>query len=551
MSFFSRSSFWQRLFSKLFNRKDKSSLSYLNAAQFLGALNDNIYKLTLIFFLIELEGSARANAILSMAGALFVIPFLLFSSAAGVLADRVSKQRMLVWIKWTEIAIFALVMCAFAFRSPLMGYALLFLLSTHSAIFGPPKYGIIPELVPKQEVSRANGLITAFTYLAIIVGTFLASFLTEITNHNFVLIGGFCLLVACTGFVCILKIKYTPPQGSKKGINPFFFQEIIQTLRACREKQHLLTAIFGSAFFLFVGAFTQLNIIPFAIDVLKFSEVAGGYLFLATAFGIAIGGYIGGRVSKKRIELGISCFAGLMVALLFFCLALFSHNLFADIAFLFLLGVFGGIFVVPFDSFIQVYSSDTKRGQAIAAAAFLSFLGVLLASGALYLFNEMLGLSPATSFAVMGIFMLLISLLLLTRLSDLAFSYFSRRFLRSTSLESESLELLEKTSSPLLILQEATPSKFLLLTGLLPHLHLLLLKKNNERHLLAKIFHSIHVFPLNDKLRALFSTREALPCLYWQERQISKQELENFLKEENFKPIWVSFEKLPRRVHFH
>src|SRR5205807_1874922 len=97
-------------------------------------------------------------------------------------------------------------------------YVLLFILSTHSATFGPSKYGIIPEIVPKDKISRANGLITSFTYLAIILGTFLASFITDITNRNFILVGGFCLLIAIAGLITALRIQYTPARGISKSI---------------------------------------------------------------------------------------------------------------------------------------------------------------------------------------------------------------------------------------------------------------------------------------------------------------------------------------------
>lgn len=310
----------RRFLSKLpgFKQPDRHSLGFLNASQFLGVLNENIYKLVLIFFLIDIEGVDKANNILALTGAVFVIPFILFSSLAGVLADRFSKTRLIMLIKGAEILIMGLIVFAFAFQSRAAGYCLLFLLTTQEALFGPSKYGIIPELVPRTMVSKANGLITSFTYLAIIIGTFLASFMTEITNRHYVLVGAFCLLIAIVGFLSTFGIRYIPPKGIKKKINPFFLQEIYQTLKICKEKKHLLVAMSSSAFFLFIGSFTQLNIIPFAIQALNLTEIAGGYLFLSTALGIVLGAFIAGRVSKKTIELGLSCFSGFLIALAFF-----------------------------------------------------------------------------------------------------------------------------------------------------------------------------------------------------------------------------------------
>ncbi|HSX12089.1 MAG TPA: MFS transporter, partial [Rhabdochlamydiaceae bacterium] len=345
-SFFQFSSI-QRFLSKLpgFSKPDRHSLGFLNASQFLGVLNENIYKLVLVFFLIDIEGVEKANNILSLTGAIFVIPFLLFSSLAGVLADRFSKSRLIMGIKAAEILVMGLILFAFAFQSRVGGYCLLFLLTTQEALFGPSKYGIIPELVPRSQVPKANGLITSFTYLAIIAGTFLASFMTEITNRHFVLVGAFCLLIAIAGFISTFGIRYIPPKGIKKKINPFFLQEIYETLKICKQKKHLLVAMCSSAFFLFIGSFTQLNIIPFAIQSLKLTEIAGGYLFLSTAMGIVLGAFIAGRVSKKNIEIGLSCFSGFLIALAFFLLAIFSSHLAAVVICLFFLGFFGGTFI--------------------------------------------------------------------------------------------------------------------------------------------------------------------------------------------------------------
>lgn len=215
----------KRFLSKLpiFSKPDKYPLAFLNVAQFTGVLNDNIYKLALVFFLIGLKGPDNANTILSTVGAIFVIPFLLFSSIGGSLADRFSKSRLITLLKAAEICLFGLIILAFAFKLVWAGYLLLFLLSTHSALFGPSKYGIIPELVPKSKIPKANGLITAFTYLAIIIGTFLASFITEITDRNFVLVVGFCFLVAIIGFLSTFGIPVVSAKNAKEPLNFSFF----------------------------------------------------------------------------------------------------------------------------------------------------------------------------------------------------------------------------------------------------------------------------------------------------------------------------------------
>lgn len=493
-----RSSSWETLKKWLPSSQKKHSLACLNLAQFFGVINDNLFKFVMAFLLIDALGSARASEILAATGAIYVIPFLLFSSSAGILADRFSKQRMLFILKIAEILIMSLAMIAFHYKSIWGCYSLLFLLSTHSAMFGPPKYGIIPELVPSNRVSKANGLITSFTYLAIIIGTFLASFLTDITERRFIIIAGFCLCVAIAGFVSSLGVKYTPAQSPKKRINLLFVREIYRTLVDCRKKTHLLTAILGSAYFLFIGAFTQLNIIPFAIQSLHLSEVDGGYLFLSTALGIAFGAFIAGKLSKKRIELGISCWAGFGIALFFFLLPIVSYLLVPVILCLVGIGILGGLFIVPFETFIQLYSENEKRGQTIAAANFLSFFGVLLASISLYVFTQIIDLSSATSFGVIGWTTLTVAITLTLRLSDLSLSLLSRKCLHPLFQfhpSTHEIEHLTSTGS-ILVLEKSTWLHALLLTGAIPQLNFFIPTKSAPSRLHPlRWFHSFHLIP--------------------------------------------------------
>ncbi|NGX50668.1 MAG: Lysophospholipid transporter LplT [Chlamydiae bacterium] len=409
---------------------EKHAIQFLNISQFLGVVNDNFFKYLIVFLFIDLKGIAASPVILTWVGIVYVMPFLLFSSAAGVIADRYSKQRMIVFLKFTELIIMLLAIVAFLFKSDLASYSLLFLLSMQSAIFGPPKYSIIPELVKREHIPKANGLITSFTYFGIIIGTFLASFLTQVTNKNFPLTAGVGTLIAIVGFAAAVLIPRTEPKRSKKRINPFFIYEIYKNLKYAARTPNLLLAIFGSASFLFIGAYFQLNVIPFAVQSMGLTEVAGGYLFLLTAVGIACGALIAGRISHQRAELGMACFAGLALSGVIFSLGLFyQYNIFIYCAF-FLLGLLGGFYIVPFDSFIQTNAPERKRGQIVAAANFLSFCGVLIAPLLLYLFSETLEYTAAKGFMITSIMIFLMVLVITSRLSGYFFNYLARLFVK-------------------------------------------------------------------------------------------------------------------------
>ena len=153
----------------------------------------------------------------------------------------------------------------------------------------------------------------------------------------------------------------------------------------------------------------QLNIIPFGIQSLGLSDVQGGYLFLLTALGIGSGSIIAGKISGKTVELGIVPLAAFGVAISCFMLDIFSTSLLPVIPLVMILGLFGGMYQIPMDSYIQVASPSKNRGQIVAATNFVSFLGVLAASGLVYFVTEVFGLNADKGFTIVGGMALLVA----------------------------------------------------------------------------------------------------------------------------------------------
>jgi acyl-[acyl-carrier-protein]-phospholipid O-acyltransferase/long-chain-fatty-acid--[acyl-carrier-protein] ligase len=539
-------------------RVDLRSFYFLNATQFLGALNDNIFKLLVIYLLINVKGPGAANSVLSLAGAVFVIPFLLFSSGAGVWADRISKRTIIVFTKFFELVIMSFGLITTIFQWEFGLYTALFLMATQSALFGPSKYGIIIELVDSKMVSKANGLMTSFTYLAIILGTFLASFITHVTDRNFPFLAGFCIFIAVVGLLTSFGIKKTPAQNSSKKINPFFLYEIYQTLKFSWKIPHLLPCIYGSAFFLFMGAFAQLNIIPFAMQSLDLSEVGGGYLFLPIAIGIAIGAVLAGKVSKDKVEPGIACICGFFVGALLIALYIFSYSLILTICILLILGIFGGAYLIPFDSFLQVNSPDEKRGQVIAASNFFSFTGVLLASLALYFISENLGLSAASGFALIGALTLISNLITTGRLSSLFFPFFVNKILKRF----RTLKLTSPMPDPssIVILQSNSWYDAMLLFSCFRNLKILV-PDHYFRHfpLVNGWMDCIHILPPEPDIRATlvalfgqakrFQGQNSSVCLFLHKREDSAEIIEAYKKVFGRLKFEILFAHKEKQVH--
>ncbi len=404
---------------------------FLNVSQFLSAFNDNLFKFLTIFLLIDIKGVASSNDILFFIGVAFVLPFLMFSSCAGVLADRFSKQKMIVFTKVLEIMIIGLAFFVYAHKMEFGCYCLVFLLSFQSALLGPSKYSIVPELVRRENIPKANGLLTSFTYLAIICGTFLATFLTDITGKNFHACLVVCMAAAVIGFITSLYIPHTEAKlTTTKIFTANVLTQVHKTMKFCKKTHRLRLAVLGSSFFLFIGGYLQLNVIPFAIDFLGMTETGGGYLFFATAVGIAIGALIGGKCCRKEVDLGLSCFGLLILCFSLIGLVVCSHSIVGAIISLVCLGVFGGMFVVPLDSYIQSFSPSEIRGQVIAAASFLSFFCLLLAPITLYLFGTVLNVSSRTGFIFIAAVIFIAFLVLVKFLSSAFLHFISKRLIQ-------------------------------------------------------------------------------------------------------------------------
>jgi len=173
--------------------------------QFLGALNDNLYKTIVSLRAVHVAASG-GREYLALAGAVFVAPFLLFSGYAGHLADRYSKRSVMVAVKVFEIGVMGAGLAAFFTQNMALMLAVLFLMALHSTIFSPAKYGIVPEMLPAKELSRANGLLEMSTFVAIVLGTAISTLLYTFWGGAPWKMGIAMIGVAVAGFFVSLRI---------------------------------------------------------------------------------------------------------------------------------------------------------------------------------------------------------------------------------------------------------------------------------------------------------------------------------------------------------
>jgi acyl-[acyl-carrier-protein]-phospholipid O-acyltransferase/long-chain-fatty-acid--[acyl-carrier-protein] ligase len=523
-------------------RFDKHAFRLLNIAQFFAVLNDNLFKFLTIYLLIDLLGKEASSDILFWVGVCFVLPFLLFSTSGGILADRFSKQKIIVWLKGLEILVIAMGFVAYYYKSVYGCYSTLFMLCFQSALLSPSKFSIVPEIVRKELIPKANGMITASSYMAMIVGTFLASFLTRVTDRNFLLCLCVCMIAAVIGFIASLYIPYTPPFKSKEKLSFNFVAQTVQTLKYCKKTPRLFLAVVGSAFFLFIGAFVQLNAIPFAMDFLNLSEVGGGDLFLGTAVGIAVGSALASKFCKKEIDLGLSCFSLFILSIALFALPIVKFSLAGSVIVLFALGLFGGLYVVPLEAYIQSHSPSELRGRVFAAENFLSFLGVLLAPLCLFLFGKVMKVSSAAGFVVMSFIIFISFLVMFRHLAVHLLNFLAKRFHNviydlhfkgypfGPNYTEEKIAILVRGSSI---------RNIAILLGESSKLHLIFIKEKKAFYdSLFRFFNNIEVMSLEDNLEEKFSRlpQSARPALFFLDtsnyRSFEQKGLFRFMKGE-------------------
>lgn len=398
-------------------------LTSLLITQFFGAFNDNVFKLAISLLALRLAADKGEGAsYISLATAIFVMPFLLFSPYGGWLADRFSKTHVIRSLKVLELGILvAGAYCLFTHHLTWL-WALLFLMGLHSALFGPSKYGILPELLPLNDLSKGNGYLQFWTFMAIIAGTAVTGPLMTVYDSMAWLIGAVLCSGAIFGLIASWRMPLTPIQNShvKWFWNPF--GDLLKTLNDIRRERYLLLAMVAAFWFWFTASFFQMNLLLYSKNILLMTEMQISLVMFSVAFGIGLGSITAGFISEGKVELGLVPLGA--IGLTLGCLLLGGVMWTAPwvYAVVFALGFFGGLYIVPLSSFIQKASPPEERGRYLAANNFLSFGAMLVSSLFLWISGDLLGSSPKSAFLIIGIAFIIIT--------GIIFKYLPEMFVR-------------------------------------------------------------------------------------------------------------------------
>ena len=363
------------------------------ATQFLGALNDNIFRNGLVI-LITFQGVLVAGMdhteLANVAAGLFILPFFLFSATAGQLADKYEKSMLIRRIKVLEIALMLLAAFALISESYSLLLLVLFLMGCQSTMFGPVKYAYLPQNLADDELIGGNALVESGTYIAIIFGLIVGGITVgdEIASalgvSKQMVLGTALVLVALGGFTTSLQVPNTPAVDPGLKINWNAFRETWRIIMFAREDRSVFLSILGISWFWFFGSAMTIQIPAYTLMILNGNEAITTALLAAFAVGVGIGSLLCERMSDHRIELGLVPFGSIGLSL--FAVDLYfaqptahavaaasigefltrdgSWRVLADLA---LLGAFGGFYSVPLYALIQKRSKRQHLSRIIAA----------------------------------------------------------------------------------------------------------------------------------------------------------------------------------------
>jgi acyl-[acyl-carrier-protein]-phospholipid O-acyltransferase / long-chain-fatty-acid--[acyl-carrier-protein] ligase len=380
-------------------------------AQFLGAVNDNAFKITLILIVLsKVAGEASQVRYSSLATALFPIPFLLFSPLAGYVADRFPKHRVLLCAKLPEVVAMALATIGFHWGSIPFLFFVLFFAATQAAFFSPAKYGILPEVFNDVDISAANGILELTTDLAILIGSVVGVYIYSLFSSNLTAAGIVFVAIACLGAIAIMFVPRAPAGNRDANFAWNVFASFSRDYAEVRNNATLFYTLVGITWFGFLGSFF-LTVIPvFGKSELGLSEAGTGLLLALLSIGIGSGAVVAGRLSHKHVEIGLVPLGSVGITIFSLLLVRSGAGPIVPIIRLplnttveiILLGFAAGFFIIPLNAMLQQRAPAGMKGRLVAFSNVLSFAAVLIAAGVPWLLTGALGLSIRSVIFIVG-----------------------------------------------------------------------------------------------------------------------------------------------------
>jgi acyl-[acyl-carrier-protein]-phospholipid O-acyltransferase/long-chain-fatty-acid--[acyl-carrier-protein] ligase len=378
----------------------------LMATQFQNAFSDNALKQLIILVLLASAaasaGEAEQDRMVSLVTAVFSAPFILFAMLGGWLADRNSKQRMMVYVKAAEMGIMAFAGVALALESLPLKLGAIFLMGCHSAIFAPSKYGILPEILPHEKLSWGNGILELLTFLGVILGTVAAGIFSDAFKGREWIAGPILVVIAFGGWLLSRQVTPVPAADPTCPVRINPVTDLWRQLRIMKQDRDLWRACWGNTGFYFISALVMMNVVVFGKSVLNLTGTENSMLNVWLALGIGFGSVVAGYASRGHIEYRLVPIGALGLALS--TVPMGMEGVTADTFRICMatLGFSAGLFIVPVVSVIQHRPSPESKGAVQGSVSSLSFLGIMAAAGVQWVSRETFHISSGQVFWVCG-----------------------------------------------------------------------------------------------------------------------------------------------------
>lgn len=392
--------------------------------QFLGALNDNIFKNALLVIVVSsavIGAESSTNFTTNLAAGLFILPYFLFSTTAGLLADKYDKSLLIRRIKFAEIIIMLAGCYALWSMNVSFMLVILFFLGVQSSFFGPIKYSIIPQHLSADELLGGNAQVGMGTFVSILMGTLIGGWIVTFEQGP-LMVGGLAVIVAIIGWLCSLQIPDAAAENSALviGLNPI--RQSRENFKLAKQDPTVFYCILANSWFWLYGGSFLTQVPNFAVTVLKGHPTLISILLAAFIIGVAIGSLLCNRLSKGKVEPGLIPIGAL--GLTVFAIDLFfSSNAFqlanqgviavmpneffglsggVRVGFdLMFIGLCGGLFIVPLYSMIQQRSAANIRARVLSVNNICNAFYMVIGSLIGILFLSILGWSiPEFFFAI-------------------------------------------------------------------------------------------------------------------------------------------------------
>lgn len=377
----------------------KRRFGFFYLTQFFGAFNDNVFKNALIIMITfqVVDNDLGADTLINLSAGLFILPFFLFSATAGQLADKYEKSYLMRRIKLLEVAIMLCAALGFYLNNVPLLIGLLFLMGAQSTLFGPIKFGIIPQHLKPDELVGGNALVETGTFIAILVGIIVGGSLIGYSDAGPLLVSIVLVLVAIAGYLSSRGIPLASAADAALKINWNPISETWRNFNFMRKYRVVFLSVLGISWFWFLGA-TYLTQLPnYTKEVLGGNEQVVTLLLAMFSIGIGIGSLLCERLSGLKVEIGLVPLGS--IGLSIFGLGLYTDGFTASAAGLYDVGSFlqqpgswrivssfvmtglsGGLYIVPLYSLVLERSDPAHRSRIIAGNNILNALLMVLAA---------------------------------------------------------------------------------------------------------------------------------------------------------------------------